>query len=172
MKGQQTSDGTARGVLRLISRIEDGILVTLLTGLILVAATQIFLRNVFDMGLAWGDPLLRVLVLWVALMGAVAASRDDKHININVLLRFMAGRSQAIAQIIISLFTTMISAIVAYHAARFVYLDYEAGTKAFSSVPVWIVDLILPIGFGLISLSYLLSSLANFKKLFTVEGGS
>jgi len=52
--------------------MEDGILVVLLSVMILVAAAQILLRNFFDIGLSWGDQALRILVLWVGLMGAVA----------------------------------------------------------------------------------------------------
>ena len=49
--------------------MEDGILVVLLSVMILLAAAQILLRNVFDIGLFWGDQTLRILVLWVSLMG-------------------------------------------------------------------------------------------------------
>ena len=38
---------------------------------------------------------------------------------------------------------------------RLVVLDYEAGTLAFSNVPAWVVELILPFGFGVIALRYL-----------------
>ena len=53
----------------------------LLTGMILLATTQILMRNLWDTGLAWADPSLRIAVLWVALLGALAATRDDNHIG-------------------------------------------------------------------------------------------
>ena len=66
---------------------EDALLVLILSSMILLAAGQIVLRNVLDIGFIWGDEALRLMVLWLAVAGAVAASRTDKHINIDVLDR-------------------------------------------------------------------------------------
>ncbi len=71
---------------------EDAVLVVILSGMILLAAGQIVLRNFFDIGFIWSDEALRMMVLWLAVAGAVAASRNDKHINIDVLDRFLPGR--------------------------------------------------------------------------------
>ena len=57
-----------------IHRVEDALLVILLSLMILLAATQILLRNFFDLGFVWADPLLRALVLWLGLIGATVAT--------------------------------------------------------------------------------------------------
>ncbi len=152
--------------------MEDGILVVLLSAMILVAAAQILLRNVFDIGLSWGDQTLRILVLWVALMGAVAASRENKHINIDVLLRFLSRRGRAMSQVAVGLFTAFVCGVVAFYAGRFVYLDYEAGVKVFESFPAWIVEIILPAGFAMIAFRYVIFTLAQFKDFMVGEGKS
>ena len=71
---------------------EDAVLVTILTAMILLAASQIVMRNFFNFGFIWTDEMLRMLVLWIAVAGAVAASRTDKHINIAILDRFLPDR--------------------------------------------------------------------------------
>ena len=152
--------------------MEDGILVILLSVMILVAAAQILLRNFFDTGLPWGDQALRILVLWVALMGAVAASRENKHINIDVLLRFLSRRGRAMSQVVVGLFTAFVCGVVAFYAGRFVYLDYEAGAKVYGNLPVWIVEIILPVGFTLIAIRYIIFTLAQFKDFMVREGKS
>ena len=53
-------------MLRLLHRIEDTILVLLLVCLLGLAAYQVVARNLFDTGILWGDSLVRVLVLWLA----------------------------------------------------------------------------------------------------------
>ncbi len=150
-------------MLRWIAIFEDGLLVFLLSAMILVAALQIVLRNFFDLGLSWGDQTLRILVLWVALMGAVAASRENKHINIDVLLRFLTVRGRALSQVVVGGFTALICGFVAYYAGRFVFLDYEAGTKIYGNVPAWVVEIILPAGFALISLRYLIFAFQQWR---------
>ena len=152
--------------------MEDGILVVLLSVMILVAAAQILLRNFFDMGLAWGDQTLRILVLWVALMGAVAASHENKHINIDVLLQFLSRRGRAMSQVVVGLFTAFVCGVLAFYAGRFVYLDYEAGAKVFGNLPVWIVEIILPAGFAMIAFHYMIFTLAQFKDFMVGEGES
>src|SRR5690606_33547420 len=63
---------------RLGRLLEDALIVLLLGALVVLASAQILLRNVFSMGLAWSDGLVRMLVLWLALLGALAASRDGR----------------------------------------------------------------------------------------------
>ena len=156
-------------VLRVIALAEDAVLVALLAVMILVAAAQILLRNLFDMGLPWGDQALRVLVLRLGLAGAVAASRDNKHINIDLLVRFLPKPVKALSRVIVAFFTFFVCATVAMHAGRFVYLEYEMGTMAFGNLSAWILELILPAGFGVIALRYLFLTVAQFKNFTAKE---
>ncbi|MDW7710067.1 MAG: TRAP transporter small permease [Deferrisomatales bacterium] len=141
--------------VRVLRRVEDALLVLLVGSMVLLAAGQILLRNAFDIGWIWVDPLLRALVLWVGLFGALVASREDRHISIDVLSRLLPGPLRAGARSATSLFTAAVSAVIAYHAARFVVSDYGTGATAFARIPVWVVESILPFAFGIISLRYL-----------------
>ena len=132
-------------------------LVILLAAMVAIAAAEIALRNIWGSGLAWSDPLLRVLVLWVGLMGAVAATRDRRHITIDVLSRYLPSPAKTIVRMASGLFTSCVCAVIAYHGARFVYLDMEAGTRAFAAVPAWVCEIIIPLGFGLMALRALVS---------------
>ena len=71
---------------------EDALLLIILISMILLAGTQIFLRNFLDTSLFWGDEMLRLMVLWLTIAGGLAASRMDKHISIAVLDRFLPRR--------------------------------------------------------------------------------
>ena len=67
--------------LDFLDKIEDWFLVVMLGVMVLLAVVQIFYRNVFGIGLLWADPMLRIMVLWVALAGAVIATRTDPYPN-------------------------------------------------------------------------------------------
>jgi TRAP-type C4-dicarboxylate transport system permease small subunit len=67
-------------ILTVVYRIEDGILAAVLTLMIALAVVQILLRNFFGAGFIWGDMLVRILVLWIGLIGAMIATRQNKHI--------------------------------------------------------------------------------------------
>jgi len=152
--------------------VEDAVLVIILTGMILLAAGQIVARNFFDFGFIWSDELLRMLVLWIAVAGAVAASRTDKHINIAILDRFLPSRLNDGVKIIIDLFTAGVCAVVTWYAINFVRTSYEYGDVLLGDVPAWLLQLVLPVGFGLISWRYTLFSLKRLAGLFRADAAS
>lgn len=143
---------------RSIHLLEDSLLITLLVSMIFLASGQIILRNFFDMGIIWVDPLLRVLVLWSGLIGATIASRKNKHIRIDLISRFFPRNVHMIIQIFIGLFTAAVCAIIAWYGAQWVLLDYQQQLTAFAGLPNWLLEIIIPVAFGLIAVRYLMHS--------------
>ena len=124
--------------------------------MILLAGTQILLRNAFDSSLFWGDEMLRLMVLWLTIAGGLAASRMDKHISIAVVDRFLPGKAQLVTKVIIDLFTAFICALFAWHSARFVMGSYEYGDVLMRNVPAWTMQIILPVGFALMAFRHVI----------------
>jgi TRAP-type C4-dicarboxylate transport system permease small subunit len=149
-----------------LHRLEDAILVGLLLLMISMAVTQIFLRNLFEAGIIWSDVMVRILVLWVGLIGAMVASRQDKHITIDILDRYMPERAKVYANFVIKLFTALICTIVAYYSVLFVQMEFADGGMAFAKVPTWLCEAIIPFAFTIIALRYFLMSFMNLKKIF------
>lgn len=133
---------------------EDSILVALFLTMLGVAITQILLRNGFDSGIIWGDALIRVLVLWVGLVGAMVASRKASHINIDLITRFIDHDKRWRVFAFTALATTIICSLLAYHSFQFVLLEYEYGLIAFASIPAWVCESIMPLAFFVISVRY------------------
>ena len=131
----------------------------ILIGMILLAGAQIFLRNFFDYSLFWGDEVLRLMVLWLTVAGGLAASRMNKHISIEVLDRFLPARLHTITRVIIDLFTAGVCGLFAWHSARFVMGSYEFGDTLLKNTPAWMLQIILPVGFGLMAYRHLLLAL-------------
>lgn len=157
--------------LEKVGRIgEDAVLVIILSGMILLAAAQILMRNFFNFGFIWTDELLRMLVLWIALAGAVAASRNDKHINIAVLDRFLPPGLKTVTGIFIHLFTAVVCGIVSWHSAKFVQTSHEFGDLLMGDIPAWLPQLILPVGFGLICYRYSLFVIGGLLRLIKGQG--
>ena len=139
-----------------LHRVEDTFLALLLTAMVVLAPLQILLRNVFDQGISWADPLIRVLVLWVGLMGAVAAARGDRHISIDAVSRMVPPRTRTVIGLVTSAFTTVVCALVAWHSGRFVWDEKVYESVAFSGIPAWMLELVIPVAFALIAIRYML----------------
>jgi TRAP-type C4-dicarboxylate transport system permease small subunit len=146
---------TVKRIKQLILIFEDGLMGILLSATILLAASQILLRNLFDSGLIWADPTLRIMVLWLALLGAIAATREDRHIRIDLFSHRISKKSRLVLSVINNLFSALICAIITWHAVRFVYMEWQAGGKLFASLPAWLGEIIIPIGFGIMTLRFL-----------------
>jgi len=153
--------------VRLLRLLEDSILVASLATMIGLAAYQVIARNFFDTGLFWGDSLVRVLVLWITFAGATVASRNDEHIRMDLLARYVNPSSQRLLVRFRCLFTAAIAGIFTWYSFQFVLLDYEDGITAFARIPAWVCELVMPVGGGLITLRYLLHSISPPEQTVT-----
>ena len=136
-------------------RLEDGALVLALVSMLVMALTQIVLRNLFDSGFLWAESFLRILVLWVAILGAMVATRERNHISIDLLSRLLPGGYFIPLQIVSLLFASVLCAVAAYHSVVFISYEYQDETIAFADVPVWLCQSIMPIGFAVMALRFL-----------------
>ena len=143
-------------LLQAIHRVETTILVLLLSAMIALAGTQILLRNLFDSGLSWSDPLLRVLVLWVGMLGAMIATQQDKHIRIDLLSRYISPAWRQYTARLNNLFSAIVCGLLAWHSGRFVYFEWQDGATLVNNIPIWIAEAILPFGFGVMTLRFAL----------------
>jgi len=145
--------------------IENAALVTVLTAMILLATAQIVLRNFLASGFAWGDEALRLMVLWVAMLGGVAASRENRHIAIDVLSRVLPPAPKAIAAIVVNAFTSGVSFILAWYSWVFVAESREYQDLLLDALPAWWFQTILPVAFLLIGYRYAIWGLRGIREL-------
>jgi TRAP-type C4-dicarboxylate transport system permease small subunit len=156
-------------ILVFLSRVEDVILVILLSTMIGMAAFQILFRNLFDAGIVWGDILVRILVLWLGLVGAMVATRTDKHIRIDIINRYLPVGVKPIVEAAVKLFSAAVCAIVSYYSLQFVLSELTHGGLAFWKVPVWVCEAIIPVSFAVIALRYFFMSLKNISTMVNLN---
>lgn len=168
--GPARGGARVRRALRAVALAEDAVLVLLLGALIVVAGGQIVLRQL-NVAVIWADPLTRLLILWITVFGAVAASRDNQHITIDALSRFLPPGAQRAAAAVVGLFASAVCVVLAWQAARFVGLEHAMGTPGLGAVPAWVLALVLPIGFALIAIRYVIVALARLRGLTATEVG-
>jgi len=145
--------------LKILTFVENGILAALVLLLVGIAGAQIVLRDLFDTGLSWADPLMRNLVLWTGMLGALAAVRDDKHIALDVLQRFLAPVLQKVARIVTLGFAAIVSAAMAWYCWNMLAIELDGATPP-GQLPAWLPESILPVAFGLMALRFALRAFA------------
>lgn len=134
---------------------ETVILALLVSGMVLLSAAQILLRNFFQTGFLWADPLLGMGLLWLTMLGALAATGARRHIVIDLVGHFCPPRLRSALGRITALFAAVICGLLASAAARFCLFQKEMETDRILNLPVWGYYLIIPVAFGLMTLRFL-----------------
>ncbi len=143
---------------RTLHQIEDGLIVAVLLFMVLLAVAQIVLRNFFGTSLVWIEPLLQNAVLWIGLLGAMIASRNDEHIRIDVASSLLPEKYHPFLTTFVDLFTAFICVLVAWYSVGFVIEEHEYATPAFAGAPAWlqswVLQSIIPLGFSVMAVRY------------------
>jgi C4-dicarboxylate transporter, DctQ subunit len=148
---------------RVVRRCEDALLVAVLTVLTGAALAQIVVRNVLGSTLLWTEPLVRLLVLWGGLLGALVAVREDKHIRFETALSLCPARGRRWLRLFTELTSAAVCALLAAIAVRFVRDESGYGGQAFLGLACWQVQLIFPLVFAAMSVRFLARGLGSWR---------
>jgi len=157
--------------LSFLSRYEDGVLSILLISMVILSFIQILLRNIFGIGLIWIDPLVRQMLLWVTLAGAMVATREHTHITVDAISRYLPpGRIKLATEFICNIFATIVCALLTGATFRVFYMEFQdpLGGNITPWIPLWVSLLTLPVAFGVMTLRFFRFSILSL--LHTVKG--
>lgn len=139
---------------RFLLQAETLLLATLLLSLILIAVTQIVMRNLAGGGLLWADAYTRISVLWLAMLGAMIGARRQSHLAMDAFVRFLPARWKSRMTRINNALTGLICFAAAWFSGDFLAREYRYGDLAFANVPNWWCEAIIPLAFLVIALRY------------------
>lgn len=157
------SEGFQR-IRHLLERLEEAVLLLLIAAMIVLACAQIVLRDVWGGGLSWADPLLRVMVLWAGLLGAVVATKMDKHISIDLASHLLPKPIFRWLRVVRYLFATGVCLVLTWVAVDFVRQEaLQSNGQEMAGLASWQLNLIFPIAFAGIALRFLLGSVRSLR---------
>ncbi len=136
---------------------ENTALVTLLGAMMVQAVGQIVLREVFSTGFVWADELIKLMVLWLAMVGSIAAARDNRHIRIDALSHILPETAIKLTRVLVDVFAAAVCGVIAWHTYRYLQLEIEFEDSVLIDTPAWIAHLIVPLAFALIAYRFLVS---------------
>jgi C4-dicarboxylate transporter, DctQ subunit len=144
----------------MLAVVERALLVLLLSGLMALGLLQMLLRNLFASGLFWADELLRHIVVWLGMLGASLATREQKHLNFDLLARWLPPWCQPWCMLLTDLIAGLVCVLLCAAAWRFVQDERAAGTRLAFGVAAWVVQYIFPLSFLAMALRFALHTLA------------
>lgn len=141
-------------IKKIIDAIITALSIILMSSIVLFTFAQVILRNFFTIHLTELENIVRSEVLWIAFIGAVLTSLRGRHISIDILPRYLKGKARKILLIILDFSAMIICFILAWYSIKFIQLEISLGTTVGMNIPAWIPELILPIGFILLAISF------------------
>ncbi|MBT8090158.1 MAG: TRAP transporter small permease [Gammaproteobacteria bacterium] len=134
--------------------LETAALVMLFSAMMLLAVGQIILREIFNTGFVWADELIKLMVLWLAMVGSIAAARENRHIRIDALSHVLPELGIQVIRIIVDLFAGFVCGVIAWQAWLYLQVEIEYADTVLVNIPAWIAHSIMPAAFLLISFRF------------------
>lgn len=149
------------------SFLETAVLVTLLSTMMLLAVGQIVLREIFNTGFVWADELIKLMVLWLAMVGSIAACRENRHIRIDALSHILPKLMVGVTRVLVDLFAAIICGVVAWQAWLYLQVEIEYQDTVLVNIPAWIAHSIMPAAFMLICFRFLVLVVKQIGEILT-----
>lgn len=147
-----------RSVDTAFSKVETAAISIVAVAMIVLMTAHIFLK-LTGRGVIQLEEAARYLVIWVGFLGGSVAAYQSRHINIDIMTRFLKGVPKRIILCSVWLIGVTITLVLARTAISFVGDLKEAAGVAIAfgdpgsefQIPEWLPAIILPIGLILIA---------------------
>jgi C4-dicarboxylate transporter DctM subunit len=143
----QTSQIHGNSKVALIEDIIGGIF---LLGLAVVPVLEVVVRKISGSGLVWTSGFLQHIVVWVAWVGGITASREDAHLSLSSTT-LPSGGFWNVINIIKNVASSSINMAFAVASASFLVLGFAPG-ESVGILPIRLILIILPLGYLSMSL--------------------
>ena len=108
-----------------IERIENWIVVLLFTGIILLVFFNILTRNVLNESFQIVFEAAPAMVLWLALIGSTLALKHQKHIRIELILRYLPPGVKRVTTVACGIFGMTVMGVLLLASVEFVHNEID-----------------------------------------------
>ena len=116
----------------------------------------------FNRGIPGTYEITEMLIVIITFVGVGYAARHARHIRMSAVYDLLSGRLQKALLIFISVGTAVLMFYFAYKSAQYDLALYTRGrTSSALHIPMWVINLALPVGFSLAGIQYTLTAIRN-----------
>jgi TRAP-type C4-dicarboxylate transport system permease small subunit len=161
---------------RALARFEKWLIVLFLSLMLFFTFLQVVLRGLYTHAhiewandwmahISWSEPFARLLVLWLAFLGASLLTGDGKHIKIDLLTTVLPRKWSPFRDLVLWVACLGVCAVMFKVCLDYIALERAYGGVMFLQLPNWVGQLILPFGFGAMSFRSMLKALGSAFEL-------
>ncbi|WP_312279643.1 TRAP transporter small permease [Oscillibacter sp.] len=162
-------------VLRFLNtKLEEVFLVILMSAATILVFAQVFTRYILRIPLPWSEEIARYMFLWLTWVGASFATKERKHVNIDVVYQLLPQAGKKVCTVLSTFIWIVFVCIMAYLSLKLTLSVASGGQIAIGSgVPMWIPYASIPTGMTLMLFRLLQNCVHDFKAgtQASMEGG-
>jgi tripartite ATP-independent transporter DctM subunit len=130
-------------------------LVFCLAALVLLPLSERFLRAFFNTGILGVSDFTLHFSLFIGMLGGAIAARENKLLAISTISTFLKGRWKLGVQMFANSFGVAVCIFLFLASYEFIQTEKVAGKILPYSIPVWILQTVMPFGFSVIAIRLL-----------------
>src|SRR5258706_5028633 len=137
---------------RVLVQSENVFLILPLLALMAIPVVEIVLRSAFKSGVSGSSFIVQHLTLIIGMLGGAIAAREGRLLALSPVQTLLKGRAKLAAKLFSHGFAGAISLILAIASMQYVLAVRPLGKILAYGIPIWVIQLVLPLGFGLIGI--------------------
>ncbi|MCM2358859.1 MAG: TRAP transporter small permease [Geobacteraceae bacterium] len=152
-------------LLKPLEWIENTLAVVSMTAVSLLIFAQVVSRYGFNYTPIWSEELSRFLVVWSIFIGVAIGVRNNQHIGVDAVIRFLPHKLKVASEVLLNLIGVVVLGILIFNSIEFIQhtREFEQLSPAMR-LPMYIPYIAMPVGLSLSIVHFI----HNIVKLFTV----
>jgi tripartite ATP-independent transporter DctM subunit len=134
-----------------IHKTENGAISILLAAMMVLPLAEIVLRAVFKQGISGSTIIVQHFTLLVGMLGGAIAAREARLLSLSTVTNVLPGKWKTAAMVFSQGFAAAITVFLCVASVQFVISERMGNDILAYNVPVWVVELALPLGFASIA---------------------
>jgi C4-dicarboxylate transporter, DctM subunit len=135
-----------------LRHLEHGLLIVALLGAAALPLADTLGRP-FGFAVPAGADYLQQLVLWLAFLGGLVATRERRHLSLSTVELF-GGPVRRFGRVLAAAVSAATVGILTYASVVLVLANREEGRTLMGGTPVWVLELVMPAALALMALRF------------------
>lgn len=143
----------------------------LILGITVLISINALLRKSFQMSITGSLELVEYSLVWITFLSAAWVLRHDGHVKVDLLIMFLNRTARRSLWHVTNALGGMTTAFLFFYSGSAVWSSYVRGVRLIQQLvlPKWIVLIVIPIGFFMLTLEFLLLILRGPHEQFLEE---
>jgi C4-dicarboxylate transporter, DctQ subunit len=141
--------------MKILDRLEEWIVITMLSAMTILTFVQVVLRYVFNSGFTWALEMTTIFFAAMIFVGISYGVRVGAHIGVDALVSRLPSGVRRATSIVVVLLCLVYAGIIIYGSFGYVSKMYSVHVEMEDlPIEVWMVRSILPLGYVLLTFRF------------------